>query len=216
MLSQEQAQIEALLFASDVPLTTQRIAELLVLPVGRIERELEILEEQYRAQGHCFFVAQEGRGIRLRTLPQFAELLMAINGEAAKLSRPALEVLSILAMRKTATRPEIDRLRSVDSDSVVNGLLARNLIEEAGRDDSPGRAISYRVTDHFLKLFGVASLSDLQEEYSIMHKQAETETPATTETPSIDNPHESPLPETVPETSEADETATDSVPTLPQ
>ena len=182
MLSQEQAQIEALLFASDVPLSIQRIAELLVLPVGRIERELELLEERYRSNGHCFFVAKEGRGVRLRTLPQFAELLMAVNGEATKLSRPALEVLAILAMRKSATRPEIDRLRGVDSDSVVNGLVARNLIEEAGRDDSPGRAISYRVTDHFLKLFGVASLADLQEEYVQMQKPAAPDTPNEKET----------------------------------
>ncbi len=179
MLTPERAQLEALLFATDNPLTLARIAELLVMPVGRVDRELELLEEQYRNEGHSLFVSREGSAIRLRTRPEFAQLLISVRGEPAKITRPALEVLAIIVMQKTATRSEIDRLRGVDSDSVVNSLQARGLIEEAGREETPGRAAFFRVTDLFLELFGVTKLTDLIEEYQTTFRDDATKEPET-------------------------------------
>jgi len=81
-------------------------------------------------------------------------------------------VLAIAAARKTVTRPEIERMRGIDSDSVVEGLLAKGLLEETGREDSPGRAVLYRVSDLFLEMTGVAAREDLAALF--VHEQQES------------------------------------------
>ena len=78
-----------------------------------------------------------------------------------RLSQPALEVLAIIAYKRMTTRPEIENIRGVNSDSVVKSLLAKGLIEELGRSDSPGRPILYGVTPEFLQYFGLESLDQL-------------------------------------------------------
>jgi len=214
MLIPERAQLEALLFATDTPLTLNRIAELLVMPVGRVDRELELLEEQYRNEGHALFVAREGNSVRLRTRPEYAQLLIAVRGEPARLTRPALEVLAIIAMQKNVTRSEVDRLRGVDSDSVVNGLVARGLIEEAGREESAGRAAYFRVTDLFLELFGVTSVKDLQEEFINSHSPNSDTESTTTEVSEVPEAIVETAPEesTIPAEPVTEETETPPIP----
>lgn len=188
MVSFERAQIEALLFATDLPLTPSRIAEILVMPVGRVERELEILEEHYKTNGHSITVAREGTGVRLRTRPEFADLLVAVRGEPPKLTKPALEALAIIVFSEQhPTRSLIERIRGVDSDSVLNGLVARGLIEESGREDTVGRPIVYRITDTFKQLFGVREVSELKDE---LQKLLKVETTRIENTP-IKNEEES-------------------------
>lgn len=171
MLSPERAKLEAILFATDIPLTINRIAEILVLPIGRVERELELLEEYYKTNGHSLTVAREGNSVRLRTRVEYAEILTAVRGEPARLSKPALETLAIVALSdQPVTRTMIERIRGVDSETVINGLVARGLLEESGREETVGRPIIYRVTELFLQIFGISDLNDLKKEFQSLLK----------------------------------------------
>ncbi|MCX7835447.1 MAG: SMC-Scp complex subunit ScpB [bacterium] len=179
MLTPERAQLEAILFATDLPLTITKIAELLVMPVGRVEREIEMLEEYYQTNGHALTVSREGNAVRLRTRKEFAEIVIAVRGEPPRLTKAALETLAIIALSEQAvTRTTIERIRGVDSETVINGLVARGLIEEAKREDTIGRPIVYRVTELFCELFGLSDISELKTEFQKLQK---TEQPNTLE-----------------------------------
>ena len=97
------------------------------------------------------------------TAPETAPAVEAFLGiEAAqKLTRAAIEVLTIVAYKQPITRPGIEAIRGVNSDSVVRSLQSRGLIEEAGRADTPGRPLLYATTAEFLRYFGLSSIEDL-------------------------------------------------------
>ena len=116
----------------------------------------------------------ERRGLRLIRMdntyqlcsaPEYADLIRKTfeSRKPAKLSQPALEVLSIIAYYQPVTRAYIDQVRGVDSSYTVGLLLERELIEEAGRLAVPGRPIQYRTTKNFLRSFGLSGLEDLPE-----------------------------------------------------
>ena len=92
-----------------------------------------------------------------------------------KLSRAALETLTIVAYRQPVSRPAIDSIRGVNSEYILRGLLTRGLIEETGRADSPGRPILYGTTQDFLLYFGLSSLSDLPPYETAVPEEMETE-----------------------------------------
>lgn len=155
------ARVEALLFVSAGPVRISQIAGTLETTTYQVEQALKSLQESY-----------ENRGIRLQTHPDGVQLTTAPETASdierflelentARLSRAALEVLSIIAYQEPVTRPYIDSIRGVNSDSVLRTLLRYGLIEEAGRSDSPGRPILYKTTGEFLLNFGLTSLEDL-------------------------------------------------------
>jgi segregation and condensation protein B len=159
-----EAIIEAILFASGTPIEINQLVTVLNLPMSEIEEAVSILDHDLRS-GRGIRVQRFGNKIQLTTAPEFsAEIELFLGLEATtRLSRAALETLSIIAYRNPVTRPGIDSIRGVNSDGVLKSLLSKGLIEEVGRTEGPGRPILYGITSFFLQHFGLESLDELPE-----------------------------------------------------
>ena len=156
--------LEAMLFAHAEPIETARLAEAMYLDEAAAEEGLLALQKQYDGQqsGLCL-LRFDGDRWQLVTRPAYAEVVKRVldTRRNAPLSPAALEVLAVVAYNQPVSRGFIEQVRGVDSSSTVSNLLEKGLIEEAGRLDLPGRPVAFRVTDTFLRVFGLASLSDL-------------------------------------------------------
>jgi len=156
--------VEALLFASDSPVEAERIQEVLELHFAAAARELvSRLRERLDAEGRALQVIEVGGGFRLVTRPDVAQWLvkLARSRTRSRLSRPALETLAIIAYRQPVSRPEVDAIRGVNSEAVLDNLLDRRMIRIAGRKESPGRPFLYETTREFLVAFGLRDVADL-------------------------------------------------------
>ena len=157
--------VEAILFASGEPVQTERICVALELERSAAEQALQRLMDYY---------AYERRGIRLLRVedswqlcsaPDYADAIRRAFEirKPAKLSQPALEVLTIIAYYQPTTRTYVDQIRGVDSAYTMSLLLDRKLIEECGRLQVPGRPHLYRTTSQFLRAFHLTNLEDLPD-----------------------------------------------------
>lgn len=157
--------MEGILFASGEPVNVDRLCTALELDRATAEQVLQRLMDYY---------AYERRGIRLLRMedswqlcsaPDYAEVIRRAFEirKPAKLSQPALEVLTIIAYYQPTTRAYVDQIRGVDSAYTIGLLLERRLIEECGRLQVPGRPHLYRTTKQFLRAFHLTSLEDLPE-----------------------------------------------------
>lgn len=156
--------VEALLFASDVPLEPERIREVLGLPDVATARALvDELRVKYESSARGIAISEVAGGFRMVTRAAVAPWLvrLARARTKARLSRPALETLAIVGYRQPVSRPEIDAIRGVNSDGVIENLLERRLIRVAGRKEAPGRPFLYETTKDFLVAFGLRDLGDL-------------------------------------------------------
>jgi segregation and condensation protein B len=156
--------LEALLFASEAPVEAERIQEVLDLPSAGQARELvSVLTERLDGQGRALQIIEVGGGYRLVTRPEVAPWLvkLARSRTRSRLSRSSLETLAIIAYRQPASRPDIDAVRGVNSEAVLDNLLDRRMVRIAGRKDSPGRPFLYETTRDFLVAFGLRDLADL-------------------------------------------------------
>ena len=154
--------LEALLFASDTPLEPERIREVLELPSVAAARDLvEALRARYADRG--LQIVEVGGGYRMVTRPELQPWLVRLTRSRTKqrLSRPALETLAIVAYKQPVSRPEVDAIRGVNSEAVLDNLLERRLIRIPGRKDAPGRPYLFETTREFLVAFGLRDLGDL-------------------------------------------------------
>ena len=156
-------QLEAVLFASDAPLPTERIAEVLEISPLDARVALDALRVGCDEPGRGLSVVEVGGGWRLVTRPEHAGVLMSLQRLRLKsrLSRAAVEALTIVAYRQPISRPEIEQLRGVQSDSVITHLLERRLVRIVGRKATPGRPVLYGTTREFLEHFGLRDLDEL-------------------------------------------------------
>jgi segregation and condensation protein B len=156
--------VEALLFASEAPVEAERIQEVLELRSVSEARDLvRVLRERLDGQGRALQIIEVGGGYRLVTRPEVAPWLvkLARSRTRSRLSRSSLETLAIIAYRQPASRPDIDAVRGVNSEAVLDNLLDRRMVRIAGRKDSPGRPFLYETTRDFLVAFGLRDLADL-------------------------------------------------------
>jgi segregation and condensation protein B len=156
--------LEALLFASDTPLEAERIQDVLELASPAAARELaDALGRRLDEEGRALQMVEVGGGFRLVTRALVAPWLvkLARSRTRSRLSRPALETLAIIAYRQPVSRPEVDAVRGVNSEGVLDNLLDRRMIRIGGRKDSPGRPFLYETTREFLVAFGLRDLNDL-------------------------------------------------------
>ncbi|HET9911349.1 MAG TPA: SMC-Scp complex subunit ScpB [Anaerolineales bacterium] len=153
--------LEALLFVAAEPATTAQLAAALDVAPSVIERGLNELDASLAIRG-LRLQRQAGR-FQLTTAPQLAELVERFLGLEATthLSRAALETLAIIAYQQPVTRPQIDAIRGVNSDSMMKSLLNKGLILESGRSDGPGRPFLYSTTPEFLQHFGLNSILEM-------------------------------------------------------
>lgn len=155
------AQVESLLFVADEPLSVSRLSEALDATGAEIEQALAQLEALYAGRGLC--LQRIDTRVQLTTAPEAAPYVERLLGLEARmhLTQAALEAVAIIAYRQPITRPEIEAIRGVGSDSVLRTLLGAGLIERAGRADSVGRPYLYTTTAEFLQHFGLRSLGEL-------------------------------------------------------
>lgn len=153
--------LEALLFVAAEPVTTAQLSAALDVAPSVVERGLHELEAALATRG-LRLQRHTGR-VQLTTAPQLAELIERFLGLEATthLSRAALETLAIIAYQQPVTRPQIDAIRGVNSDSMMKSLLNKGLILESGRTDGPGRPILYSTSPEFLQHFGLNSILEM-------------------------------------------------------
>ena len=153
--------LEALLFVAPEPVTTAQLAAALDVAPSVVERGLNELDASLATRG-LRLQRHTGR-VQLTTAPQLAELIERFLGLEATthLSRAALETLAIIAYQQPVTRPQIDSIRGVNSDSMLKSLLHKGLILESGRADGPGRPILYSTAPEFLQHFGLNSILEM-------------------------------------------------------
>jgi segregation and condensation protein B len=155
------ARLEALLFAAPAAATAVQLAQALEITVRELESAADELDRRY-VDGGLRLQRFRGR-FQLTTSPDAAgdvERFLGLEA-SSRLSRAALEALAVVAYQQPVTRPQIDSVRGVNSDTVLKTLLSHGLIEEAGRAEAVGRPILYVLTPDFLRYFGLNSLEDL-------------------------------------------------------
>ena len=158
-----EVKLEALLFASPGPATIDQLATALDVGPAEVRTALSNLELQYAERG--LRIQYHQGAAQMTSAPEYAseiERLLELDNQG-HLSRAALEVLAIVTYRQPITRPDIDSIRGVNSDSSLKTLLRYGLIEETGRTSGPGRPILYGTSGEFLQHFGLSSLEQLPE-----------------------------------------------------
>jgi segregation and condensation protein B len=153
--------LEGLLFVSTGAVQISHLASVLKVPLREAEAALNSLAESYRRRG--IRLQRHDSRAQLTSAPELAEDVERLLGleSTTHLTQAGLEVLAIVAYQQPVTRPHIDSVRGVNSESVLGTLLRHGLIEEAGRSDGPGRPILYVTTPEFLRHFGLSSLNEL-------------------------------------------------------
>jgi segregation and condensation protein B len=153
--------LEALLFVAAEPVSTAQLSAALDVAASVVERGLNELDASLLTRG--LRLQRHAGRVQLTTTPQLAELIERFLGLEATthLSRAALETLAIIAYQQPVTRPQIDSIRGVNSDSMMKSLLNKGLILESGRADGPGRPILYSTTPEFLQHFGLNSILEM-------------------------------------------------------
>lgn len=156
-----QVRIEAVLFVASTSVSSNQLATILDETPHSIEKALEKLAKSQKARG--IRLQRTSQGVQLTSAPEAAadvENFLQLE-EITRLTRASLEALAIIAYEQPVTRPQIDSIRGVNSDSVLRTLLRHGLIEEVGRTEGPGRPILYATTPDFLGHFGLSSIDDL-------------------------------------------------------
>lgn len=171
--------VEALLFASGEPLSKNKLADILQTEIETIERLVALLEDDYKSKNRGICIRQVAGGYQLVTKPDFDNLIrQLISQQEVKLSNAAMETLAIVAFKQPVTRSEMEAIRGVKVDGVVNTLIDTGLICEIGRKDSIGKPILYGTTELFLTTFGFNSLEDLPplpDDLSLLHNDKHEE-----------------------------------------
>ena len=170
------AQLEAIIYAAEIPITTEQMVQLVKQSViaegaadevevkSRVRSCLEELVGEYGSQDRGIEIRQVAGGYRMSTKPEQHEMVRSFAKSLKppiRLSLPALETLAVIAYKQPATVPEINEIRGVDSGGVIATLLDRKLITTAGRKQVIGRPILYKTTKEFLMRFGLKDVNEL-------------------------------------------------------
>lgn len=175
--------IEALIFASDKPLTSLEITDLInqafgfmedKIVVDQVEASLEGIVEKYNSEFYPFEVRQSGGGWQFLTKKDYHKTVAQLNGEKflKRLSAAALETLAIIAYKQPVTKGEIEAIRGVSSDYAVQKLLEKELIIISGRNEKlPGHPLVYATSKNFMDYFGINSADDLPKIKEVLAEQ---------------------------------------------
>lgn len=175
--------IEALIFASEKPLSTLEITELVNNALGymddkitldKVEAALEGIVEKYSADFYPFEVRQSGGGWQFLTRKDYHKTVAQLNGDKflKRLSSASLETLAIIAYKQPVTKGEIEAIRGVSSDYAVQKLLEKELIIISGRNEKlPGHPLVYSTSRNFMDYFGINSAEDLPKIKEVLADQ---------------------------------------------
>ncbi|HBB58178.1 MAG: SMC-Scp complex subunit ScpB [Chitinophagales bacterium] len=175
--------IEALIFASDKPLSTAELTDLVNNALGfledrissdQTEAALQAITEKYATEFYSFEVIQSGGGWQFLTKKEFHKTIAQLNGDKflKRLSPASLETLAIIAYKQPVTKGEIESIRGVSSDYAVQKLLEKELIVIAGRNEKlPGHPLVYATSRNFMDYFGINSSEDLPTIKEVLAEQ---------------------------------------------
>ncbi|MBQ7986093.1 MAG: SMC-Scp complex subunit ScpB [Clostridia bacterium] len=157
--------IEGILFAAGEPVKTAKLAAVLEIETSAVEEAVRLLKYEYDTQERGLMIIDIDEGYQICSRPEYYNYIQIILGEQRRqaLSNAAMEALAIIAYKQPVTRGQVEYIRGVNSDSAVNRLCERGLIEECGHLDAPGRPILYRTTQNFLRCLGLSTPKDLPE-----------------------------------------------------
>jgi segregation and condensation protein B len=155
--------IEAVLFLTEEPLKADRIAAVLATSLSEAEILMQELKDDLGVANRGLQIVETAGGFQMGTVPELAPYLERAFSEdvSSNLSTAALEALAIIAYKQPVTRIEIESIRGVRSEHVLENLLKRKLVKISGRKEGPGRPLLYGTTADFLKYFGLKELADL-------------------------------------------------------
>ena len=154
---------EAVLFASDEPLTAARLADIVGTGVKQIRQHIKDLNDKYQANNSAFRIEQIAGGLQMLTLSAYnhwLKKLLRARGDS-KLSPAALETLAIIAYKQPVIRADIEAIRGVAAGEMIRSLMYKGLVKIVGRAEVLGRPMLYGTTRKFLEIFGLNSLKDL-------------------------------------------------------
>jgi len=155
--------LEAVLFVCDEPVSASILAQAVEMSRRDVEAALAELAGELQDRGSGLVLREVAGGWRLFTDPEVAPFVeqFILSSRQARLTKAALETLSIVAYKQPVTRHQVNSIRGVSTDGVIRALVERSLVQEVGRDDGPGRAVLYGTTPEFLERLGLPSLADL-------------------------------------------------------
>lgn len=164
-INETKAKIEAIFFAAGREVSKNEIMLALELSSDEIDEIISVMQNDYKSEDRGIELIKIDDSYQLCTKKELYEYVYPVLDKRNKpnLSTAALETLSIIAYNPKITRAEIEAIRGVSADACVYKLLEYGLITEAGKVDLPGKPMSYKTTDEFLKMFGYSSLNDLPE-----------------------------------------------------
>lgn len=160
-----QCAIEGILFAAGEPVKAAKLAAVLETDIETIDEAVKILKYNYDTDLRGLMIIEIDGGYQLCSRPEYYSYIQEILGEQRRqaLSNAAMEALAIIAYKQPITRGQVEYIRGVNSDGAIIRLVERDLIEEKGRLDAPGRPILYGTTQNFLRCFGLKNPQDLPE-----------------------------------------------------
>ena len=184
------AVIEAVMFAHGDPITIDKLSEATGVDIETAAKLVDRLEQQYNVRESGLRILRINNGFQIAARTEYADnIKKALETKKQQpLSQAAMETLAIVAYNQPVTNAFVEQVRGIDSSSVMRNLVERGLLEEAGRLDLPGRPISYRTTDVFLRCFGLSRIEELPplpdqegqldfDELAEMEKERELEYP---------------------------------------
>jgi segregation and condensation protein B len=182
--------IEALLFASEKPLTARDIHAVLPdVATQEITSALRVLKYEYEALGRSFGLKEVAEAYQFRSHTEYGPYILAMyQSSPSRLSRAALETLAIVAYKQPILRQEIERLRGVDSGGILKMLLEKELIRIVGRKELPGRPLIYGTSKKFLEVFDLKDLDSLPKVKEM--KALGSDEPAEPQKPGVQPPLE--------------------------
>ncbi len=155
--------IECLIFTSDVPLTIDKMRDVMEgMSKKEIKELIEELIEEYQNLKRGIYIREVAHGYQFCTKPEYADVIKKLRkSKPYHLSQPTLETLSIIAYKQPTTRAEVEVVRGVDCSGVIRSLLEKKLITILGKKDIIGRPFLYGTTSRFLEVFGLENLASL-------------------------------------------------------
>lgn len=155
--------VESILFAHGEPIEAEKLCAAAGVEADMSEKLVQLLIDRYESTGSALTVLKLGNSYQLAVKAEFFDYVRAAleSKKNTPLSPAAMEVLTIVAYNQPVTKGFVEHVRGIDSSSVVNSLVEKNLLEEAGRLDVPGKPIAYKTTAAFLRCFQLSSLDDL-------------------------------------------------------
>lgn len=155
--------LEALLFAAGEPVSVSNMSKVLGLTEGECRRLAENLARIYEEEESGMQIIRLEKAYQMTTRPMYYDDIKVLyqSSQKVRLTETQLETLAIVAYKQPVTKQEIDDIRGVKSDNVVNRLMEFGLVEEAGRLKAPGRPALFKTTDEFLRSFGLSSIKEM-------------------------------------------------------